>query len=569
MIAINNIKYQGMIITNQSALGNIWKKKQANFETVEAIRSTFKCSLLTAILIASKNMPFEKIPNFINPTLKDNWIDTETIPNIQFAEKTILKAIQNKEKIGIIGDYDVDGICSSVLLKEFLQEFNIEPIIWIPERKDGYGPSDVSLNFFSEHPVNLLILVDCGTNSHEFFNKYNKPILIIDHHHSLNPIKECVINPNSSQQDSTDKLKNLCATSLTFFIIAHILKKLSHQKYRQLLESFLDLVALATVCDMMPMNNLNRALVKAGLKAIEKQNRIGLRQLINFTNLKLPITTRDIGFSIGPRLNAAGRIESPEISLNLLKSTSCEESNHMIHRLEMTNNYRKEIQKEVFEQALESAHNEKSQILCLASENWNPGVVGIVAAMIQEETSKPTIIGSIQNKEIKASARSNFINIGVLIEKAVELNILEKGGGHKAAAGLTCKVEKWDAFKHWINSQSIHLQQSLIEIDAIATLADIENDYKILAPFGLHNEEPKVLIKNLIVLRILDKYTYIHIIAQESFRSFSFFLKHSNEKLVKTIKNILDNKKKFDAVFALQEKGSYVLKDICLSTQSA
>ncbi|WP_342261886.1 single-stranded-DNA-specific exonuclease RecJ [Alphaproteobacteria bacterium endosymbiont of Tiliacea citrago] len=554
-----------MIITNLSKLNNVWKLKQANINLIESIKTNYNLSNLSSQYLANKKIEFEEIQNYLNPTLKNNWIKAEDIPNIEYAKQTIISTIQNKEKIGIIGDYDVDGICSAIIMKELFEEFKIETSVWIPNRQDGYGPSQAALNFFEKNPVDLLILVDCGTTSHEFNNKYNKKILIIDHHHALNPIKNCVINPNATAEiniSSKDKLQSLCATSLAFFITSSILKELKHKDYQKTMKSWLDLVALATICDVMPLNNLNRALVKAGIKQIEKQERIGLRQLINFANIKFPITTKDIAFAIGPRLNATGRIETPEISFNLLKTKSFEEADKLIHRIEMTNNYRKEIQNNSFQEALKIAKNESNQILCIANENWNPGIVGIVAAMIQEEESKPTIIGSIVNNEIKASARSKSVNIGMLIEKAVELSLLEKGGGHKAAAGLTCKIEKWQEFKEWINNQNIKIDQNIIEIDGIADLNEIEKDYKTMAPFGLGNEEPKVLVKNLHILKIIEKENYSLVILESNYKESSFFIQKSKQRLLEELKSLYQQKSTFSAVLNLSEKNNPTIEDI-------
>lgn len=551
-----------MIMSQNSRLGNKWVLAESSFELVNAIKETFKCSFLTSKIISNKNIPFNEINNFLNPTLKNNWIDPASLPNIDFATQQILHIIENKKKVGIIGDYDVDGICSSVILKEFFEFLDIETIIWIPTRQNGYGPSHFALDFFNQNPVDLLILVDCGTNSHDFYQKYNKPILIIDHHHSLNPIPLCLINPNASSENINSELKQLCATSLTFLISSHILKKLNHQNYKSILSSFLDLTALATVCDMMPFNNFNRAIVKYGLNIIEKQERIGLRQLMNFANIKFPINAKDIAFSIGPRINATGRIESPEISLNLLKSKSFDETNKLIHKIELLNNYRKDIQKTTFIEASNIAKNENNLIICLASENWNPGIVGIIAAMIQNEENKPCIVGSIINNEVKASARSNSINIGILIERAVELGILLKGGGHKFAAGLTCTLDKWDEFKSWINNQSFNLKQNEIFIDSISPLKDIDKDFKLLAPFGLGNEEPKILAQDLYISKLIDKNTYHLVILEESFQSFSFFINQSKAKLIEELKIAFSNRIKFSAIFTLQEKNSFILEDI-------
>lgn len=547
--------------TYHSKLGNIWRLPGADLELINTIKEKFKTSFLTAQILSNR-VEFDKIEQYLDSSLKNNWVDTEKIPNITTGTQKILEAIKKKYQIGVIGDYDVDGLCSSIMTKEFFSHFDMDTHVWLPNRKDGYGPSEKALEFFEKNPVDLLIMVDCGTNSTQFIEKYNKNLLIIDHHHSANSIPDFIINPNATKEPISQIFKELCATSLAFFIFTHILKELKHAKYQEILKTMLDLVAMATVCDMMPFNNVNKALVKAGVKEIEQQNRVGLRQLMNFVNLKMPITSKDLGFTIGPRLNATGRIETPRISFNLLCSQSFEECNEIIHKIEGLNNYRKEIQNQAFKEAIEIAKTDKNEILCLASKNWNAGIVGIVASMIQSEEQKPTIIGNISNGIIKASARSTKLNIGLMIEKAVEIGLLQEGGGHKAAAGLTCTIDKWPEFIKWINENTIQTEDAIIYIDALTTLAEIEIDYKRLAPFGLQNEEPKVLVHNLYATKIIFKDTYYILYLLEGLREFTFFISATREKVIAELHHALANKSKFSAVFSLPEKGYYVFEDL-------
>lgn len=553
-----------MIIENNSKLNNIWEINSQSIEKIQTIQNFIHCSLLTSKIIANKNIPFDSLETYINPTLKKTWINTNKIPNIEQATEEILKIIDQKGKIGIIGDYDVDGLTSTTILKEFCDLFQIETIIWIPSRKDGYGPSDSALSFFQKNKVDLLIMVDCGTTSYSFTSQYNNKIIIIDHHNANKTAENCIIiNPNANiyKKEILQELKEMSAASLLFFTISHILKKINHPNYQETLKSMLDLIALSTICDMIPLNNLNRALVKEGLKLLKNQNRIGLSQLINFANIKLPITAKDIAYNIGPRLNATGRIDTPEISLKLLLAKTYEETSDIIYKIEQTNNYRKDLQEVIFAEAIELAKNSKDKIICLASENWNAGVVGIIAAMIQNETKKPTIIGNITNNEIKASARSNSINIGILIEKAAENKIISKGGGHKAAAGLTCLKSQWEEFKKWINGQEFKVTKETIKIDAISTLKEIDNDYNILSPFGIANEAPKILIKDVITNKIINKQTYYQIILEENYQTQIFFVNNSQKKLIEALSEAHIQKIKINIVISLNEK-NFTLEDI-------
>lgn len=566
--------------------------KNINQEKTSKIQKQLNCSLITAQIISNRvnEDQIDSISQLINPKLQQCFPNTNLIPNIEkFQEKT-KQLIQDKNNIiGIIGDYDVDGLTSTAMIIKFFEALNIKTEIWIPSRKDGYGPNKETAKFFNDKKINVVITLDCGTTCNEFSNQYKGDIIVIDHHPSnkiinntenevVNPNKKIIIiNPNVEEFECTNHLlKELSAASLLFFCLKHIFDHLENEVPEfsiiknmvsidfkdESLDSLLDLVTLSTVCDMMPMNQLNKALIIEGLKVLNKKTRIGLAKLIDTAKIKSPITTRDIGFNIGPRLNAPGRIESPKLSLNLLLAKTEEETNETVAKIERTNNYRRELQIQIFSEAILEAKKINDQIICLKSNNWPLGVVGIIAAMIQNEVEKPTIIANIKDNIIKGSARSNTANIGSLIQEAVAKQYLESGGGHKAAGGFTCNQDQWQKFKEWINQQEIIANNESISIDAITTLEMLKNsnnDYKIIGPFGIGNQYPVVLIKNLIISKLINKGEYTILTLQENNFLYSFFLNNSKEQLIQTAKNAQYNKNKINVVFELNEKYHSIL----------
>lgn|GEM_PF-3233843 len=387
-------------ICEKSALGNVWIARKNPYELLETLRTNYGLSFLAANIAASREIPLDELTTFLNPSLKNAWIDPALLPDMQKAMEIMQKIVQNCGKIGILGDYDVDGISSCALLKETFDELGIETKIWLPKREDGYGPSAKALEFFRKNPVEVLILADCGSSAHEFASFYENPLIIIDHHSIDTMIDgKIVINPHRPDVNPLEQceFQKLCATGLAFLFVHQLLEKLSIEipRRQKILTNSLDLVALATICDVMEISKLNRALIKKGLNMVEKQERLGLRFLIQRCDLKLPLSASDIAFYVGPRLNAAGRIDDPLLAFDLLTTKDENTAATLAQKLEELNNARKNIQQEAYEEAANLADPE-ANIICIASLKWHAGIVGIIAAKIQEQFKKPAIIGAIE-----------------------------------------------------------------------------------------------------------------------------------------------------------------------------
>lgn len=564
------------ILCENSALGNCWKIAQKPYETIETIRNTYNLSYLLACSLLGRNIELTKIEEFLNPSLKNAWINPNKLPDIAKAIEKLKTAITKKATIGIIGDYDVDGICSSVLWKDLFDALNIKTLIWLPNRNDNYGPSQATLDFFKQNPVDLLLMVDCGSNAREFIKQATNEgfeMVIIDHHIcQLDELtkKHSVINPHRSDIDQIEQgeLLSLCATAISFLTATQLLKAIEKDKTdsKIILRKLLDLVALATTCDIMPMTQLNRALIYQGLKILEKQERTGIKIMLQQSQIKFPLTTSDIGFYLGPRINAAGRIKHSHIAFDLL-STKCENiAIELVTELEKLNTERKIIQQYAFEEACEQVELEKS-IICLSDKNWSPGIVGIVAAMLQEKFAKPAIIGTVQGNFIKASARSKLINIGNLIQKAALEKIILSGGGHHFAGGLSCTLDQWPIFIAWIQEQvkTVTFNQCEVVIDSIIDIIQIEGDYKKLGPHGPKNEEIIILTKDIYIEKIFETDKYIKISILQNFKTHTFFLQKKQKELIEQIKQAHIGRKHVHMLIKLSEKGYNNIIDLYIN----
>lgn len=475
---------------------------------VSAIMENCEVSFLTANILARRGFTPDKATKFLNPSFGESLLNPELLPDIAEATNVLIKTLKKKGKIGILGDYDVDGISSCAILHDFFQAHEVEAVFWIPDREDGYGPSEAAAKFFLEKQIDLLIIVDCGSDAIDFCKNFEKPIIVIDHHQVENTPKNAfVINPHRKEYnwEILSDFQKLCATGLCFLFIWYVLKNsdtLPVEKGKELLFRNLDLVALGTVCDVMELNEINRLFVSKGLGILSKQKRIGLASLIQKTKMQLPFVARDIGFKIGPRLNAAGRIDVSKEAFKLLTTKKIEEANLLADKLETLNLERRTLQENIFQEVI-SKENEwnNSPIICIASNNWHHGVIGIIAGKLKDQFNKPTIVGSICGDIVKASARSGkgMINLGSLFKQAVLEGIIKSGGGHFQAAGISCNLDQWETFKQWINQkcEGKKWENDSIELDAIIPFSSINDDHIKLAPYGLSHKEPLIMIEDV------------------------------------------------------------------------
>ena len=490
-----------------------WSKKPIKESEVMELINKYKINNIYGTILNARGVNTKNFEQFINPQLKFLLPNPFKIEQMQEASEYIVSCISKEKKVGIIGDYDVDGISSTSILINFFNEIDIECEFYIPNRlKDGYGPSLKAFKYLEQKSCELIFTVDCGTNAASEISKVknkNLDIIVIDHHlqNDRLPNVFAILNPNKKTDGSN--FNNLCAAGVVFFLLVAIKGKLEKTKKFQgnkiNLLKFLDLVALATVCDVVKLDEINRLLVKQGLKVINQTRNLGLLSLLKFCSSREMITEYHLGFEIGPRINADGRVGSSSLGVNLLTVTNNNETDAIAMKLDELNSFRKKVEKDVLVKANGIIKSNKSEIICIHSPEWHPGVIGIVASRITDRFICPTVVISESELICKGSCRSvEGFNIGKLIFNAVEEGILVTGGGHKMAAGFSIEKKKINTFKKFIaNKYLVNDLPMTKHYDCEILLSQINSEFllnqNILSPFGQGNPVPKYLIKNCFI----------------------------------------------------------------------
>ena len=508
-----------------SISGKKWTYKKFNTDYVNFLKENYFLDEITAKLLSIRNIDKKYIKSFLEPSIKNLIPNPNTLKDMEKTTIRISKAIKEKENIGIFGDYDVDGASSTALLGKFFKLINQNFEIYIPDRKtEGYGPTIKSFRKLLEKNVKLIITVDCGTLSYdaiEFANTKNVDVIVLDHHQSEVKLPKAysIVNPNRIDDESN--LNYLCAAGVSFMTLVSInalLRKsnwyIDNNIQEPNLLNFLDLVSLGTICDVVPLVGLNRAIVKQGLKIINKKKNIGLKTLIDLCKIESKASTYHLGYVIGPRINAGGRVGKCSHGANLLLNSNPRESFQLALELEKFNSERKKLEKDLLNLVLNTiSKNINDPVFVLQGNNWHEGVIGIIASRIKDKFNKPTIIISLNDKIGKASARSiPGFDIGTNILSALQNKLLLKGGGHKMAGGFSIEKDKIKAFKDFIikrfkTKDNKNLNRNCLYLDSSISASAVNLNFyeKIekLSPFGSGNPEPKFLIENVKVVKSL------------------------------------------------------------------
>jgi len=502
-----------------SVSGKKWISKEFSSDEIEFYKTNYFLDEIVAKLLSIRKIKKEEIESFLAPTIKNILPNPYILKDMDKAIKRTEEAINKTEKIGIFGDYDVDGATSTAILGKYFELLNIPFEIYIPDRKtEGFGPNEKAFSKFIDLGVKLIFTVDCGTLSFtpmDFAKKKNIDVIILDHHQSeiKLPNAHSIVNPN--RIDDRSELNYLCAAGVCFMLLVALNKKLRDQNWfsnnsikEPELMNILDLVSLGTVCDVVPLIGLNRALVYQGLKILKKKNNLGLKTLIEVCNIESSITPYHLGYVLGPRINAGGRIGKSTHGANLLLNKSSKSAFKLSVELNTYNKERQILESELLKKILNTDYdNSADPVIILYGENWHEGIIGIIAARIKEKFNKPTIVISFNNGIGKGSGRSiHGFDLGSVIIGAVQSNLLTKGGGHKMAAGFSIEMNKITEFKEFVfrkfKSVNINLQEKRnyyfdAEIAPSAVNIQFYDKINLLAPFGSGNPEPKFVIKNI------------------------------------------------------------------------
>ena len=522
-----NSYYQNKKSINQ----NYWKlstktELETHFELFFSQRFNFP-SALVPILIDNK-VSKDNFELFVDPKIKNFLPDPNIFIDMDKTVKRIANEIENKNPIGIFGDYDVDGATSAALLKLFLQYFGIEVHIHIPDRfLEGYGPNISALNSLVSKGSNLIITVDCGINSHEPLKELNKTdidCIIIDHHTPDDDLPPAFSIVNPKRKENGIEYHYLSAVGVTFIMIVGLTRELRQRGVFEKIKEpnlfrFLDLVALGTVCDVVPLKGLNRCFVKAGLNIISQRKNLGINALCDISDLNKIPDEETLGYKLGPKINAAGRIGSSDIGVSLLISKDISKANELASKLYQLNEKRKKLTNNSTLEAIGMVESEKNKIgklpdfLFLVGENWNEGIIGILAGKIKEKYNRPCCVISLGQNHSKGSARSIAnIPIGEYFLEALDKKLLVKGGGHDLAAGLTIENNKIQMFKDFLISKVEHAFQEnelvseisvTSELSISALNSDLMDWIKKLGPWGQGNPIPKFLIKDVIIKKLV------------------------------------------------------------------
>ena len=518
-----------------SVSGKKWEQKKINQNLVDKLKQDFNFSDILSRLIISRKFEVDEIAT-INTDLDLNNV---FLNNKDFNQsiKLVVNCINNKENICILGDYDVDGSAAASLFVKFLESINHPFFYYIPDRqKDGYGATKKLFQKLIFEKPKLIIMVDCGSTSNEaidFLNENEIKSLIIDHHEINKPFPNAnsIINPKKN--NGYIEYDYLCATTLSYFFLDLLNKEIKSQID---ITDYLIYVLLATVCDVMPLRKLNRLIALNALKNFDITKNLPLNTLFELNEKKNKITINDLGYLIGPILNAGGRLGKSRYATELLSSNNNQVVKDRSKDLIKLNNKRKEIETLILNEIdFQKIEKENKNVIIYYNPNINEGLIGIIAARLKDYFNKPSIVITASNELLKGSARSVYnYNIGRAIKNSLDKDIIISGGGHNMAAGFSLKKENLKDFETYISDdflKSNTLNSNIFtyesEISSLALNRDFYDNIKRLEPFGTGNSVPTFLLRDLKIIKpILLNNKHISIILKSktgfSIKSISF-----------------------------------------------
>ena len=465
-------------------------------------------------ILENRGISKENREAFLNPDY-DNQHDPFLLPDMEKAVERLLVAHKNQEKITVYGDYDVDGVSASTIILDAFEKFGFKNVdYFLPDRfKDGYGMNERGVKLLAERGTNLILTVDCGSLNHaeiDFAKGFGIDTIVTDHHNiaEVQPNAVAVVNPRR-KENQYPQAEKFAGVGVAFKLVQALQTRLDGLPLGQE-KWLLDMVALGTVCDIMQQTVENRQNTFWGLKVMEKTRRNGLKSMLAYAGIDKP-NSSTLGFVLGPRINSAGRLETAEKALELMIEKDSFKALEKAKHLDELNKKRRKLQSDALEIAIQKAKDfENDKVLVIADENFNDGIIGIVASGLMEKFKKPVFVISIEEEIAKGSARSfGEFSASQAVDKAREIII--KGGGHDAAAGVTLPVSKIDEFRKIVNEfyDSLNLKNQLkyllpkvdIQLEDFSPISlDLFEKITKLEPFGNGNEEPTFEIKKVRVI---------------------------------------------------------------------
>lgn len=501
---------------DRSVSGQRWVSRldQAGQNRALAMSQLHGMPELVARVLAGRGVAVDEAPGFLEPSIRNLMPDPYRLTDCEAAAERLVQAIGRGERVAIFGDYDVDGAASSALLSRFLHHFGIDAEIYIPDRIfEGYGPNPAAIGQLIDRGARLIVTVDCGSTSLEALavaRERGIDVVVIDHHQMGHEMPPCLALVNPNREDDLSGQGHLCAAGVVFLVLVatlRVLRQNGHPQARSLdLLAWLDLVALATVCDVVPLKGLNRAYVTKGLIAARHQNNAGLAALLRVAGIGGPVTPYHFGFLVGPRINAGGRIGDAALGSRLLTLDDAGEADQIAVKLDELNRERQAMEQVMLAEAeaealAEYGDGHAASVIVTARDNWHPGIVGLLAARLKEKFKRPAFaIAFDLNGKGTGSGRSiNGFDIGRMVRAAVDSGLLVKGGGHAMAAGLTVERTNLGRLRTFFDEASAEQVSALaanqtLKIDGAlgasgATIALIDQ-LETAGPFGSGHPQP-------------------------------------------------------------------------------
>ena len=500
-----------------SLAGSAWVSRLADEREVLEIAQRCGVADVLARILAGRGIDPDGVDPFLNPSLRGGLPNPSTLVDMDTCVDHIIRALTESQAIAVFGDYDVDGATSAALLKRYFRALGHDLVIYVPDRlEEGYGPNAPALLKLKDGGVDLVITVDCGTLAFEPLSRAKDAgldVIVLDHHQAepLLPDGIGVVNPN--RLDDASGLGVLAAVGVVFMFLVALNRGLRDAGWFDAngidepnLLQWLDLVALGTICDVVPLTGVNRVLTAQGLKVMAQQRNVGLKALSDVASIKTDPGTYHAGFLLGPRVNAGGRVGEAGAGATLLSTDDWAEARVLAEKLDRFNLERRTIEALVLEQAMEQAHALPggAPVVVVASEGWHPGVVGIVASRLKDKFGVPSIVIGAENGVGKGSGRSiPGVDLGNAVIAAHQAGLLINGGGHAMAAGLTLDMERLAELKSFLADRMAEAVvanggQHRRKIDAVISVAGANGELMALieqaGPFGAGNPEPVLAI---------------------------------------------------------------------------
>ncbi len=492
----------------RSLTGRRWVWRQSEPRMAAALAQQLGLPEIVGRLLSARGVDLDSAGMFLEPTLRALLPDPSVLLEMDAAAARLADAVQRGETVAVFADYDVDGACSGAVIVQALRALGCSVFPYVPDRlAEGYGPNGPAIAGLVAKGATLIVCVDCGIAAHEALADAGAEIVVLDHHKAEGPPPRVVAAVNPNRLDCPSGLRQLCAAGVAFLAAVAMQRELRRRGFfanrpEPDLREMLDMVALATVCDVVPLLGVNRAFVQHGLRILAKRERAGLAALMELNAVRDLPSAHTLGFVLGPRINAGGRISIPDLGLRLLLETDPIEARGMAERLDAVNRKRQEVEAGVLHAAMLQAEAQQAAghaVLLLQDEGWHPGVVGIVAGRVRERFNRPACVAGIENGKGKGSGRSvPGLDLGAAIIAARQSGMLIAGGGHAMAAGFTIESHRLPELHAHLNERLAAARdlpgaaEQVLEgaITVRGATAELAEGIGRLAPFGAGNEEP-------------------------------------------------------------------------------